>query len=251
MEYKNLSLREKSILAGLYLSKFNEQGLKYLGFDTFNEAYNVIGLSLEIKPASIKNYRDEFDPHFPNTRAGWHSREMRPYVKKIFDAFKGLELDSFASLIKNIVYKDRELDILMEQIEGKKDKSSSFAKRLITGQAAEHYFEENYKNIEVFRDYEIENTTKIGCGFDFKLSVPNKDFIAVEVKGLKTMSGGLMMTDKEHSVAETLNSRYFLFIVKNFKENPFHEFYKNPLNSKLVFTKLETQIKQISWNTSI
>ena len=58
---KKLTLREKSILSGLYLSKFDAGGLKFLGFDNFTEAFNVIGLALGVKPASVKNYMNEFD----------------------------------------------------------------------------------------------------------------------------------------------------------------------------------------------
>ncbi|MDR3112996.1 MAG: DUF3883 domain-containing protein [Endomicrobium sp.] len=248
---KTLSLREKSILAGLYLSKFDTEGLKELGFDNFTEAFNVIGLALDVKPASVKNYRDEFDPRFPHNRQGWHKREMRSYVKDIYNAFKELNIVKFSNLLKEIIYKDHEIDILIEQIENKKDKSSSFAKRLITGQAAEKYFEDNYINIDIFKGCEIENTTKYGCGFDFKLNFLKHDFFAVEVKGLNEIKGGIIMTDKEYYAAEILNNRYFLFVVKNFKESPFHEFFQNPLNNTLKFEKSETIVKQISWNTYI
>ncbi len=58
------------MLAGLYLSKFDALGLKRLGFKSFAEAFNVIGYAVGAPPASIKNYRDEFDPLFPNRRKG-------------------------------------------------------------------------------------------------------------------------------------------------------------------------------------
>ena len=93
---KKLTLREKSILAGLYLSKFDAEGLKFLGFDNFTEAFNVIGLALGVQPASVKNYRDEFDPLFPNERQGWHKREIRKYCKDIYDTFHALNLPSGA-----------------------------------------------------------------------------------------------------------------------------------------------------------
>jgi hypothetical protein len=57
-----IGTREKLILTGLYLSKYDSAGLKKLGFESFIEAFNVIGYALGGKPASIKNYRDEFDP---------------------------------------------------------------------------------------------------------------------------------------------------------------------------------------------
>ncbi len=55
-----MTTRDKLILAGLYLSKFDAAGLQRLGFESFMEAFNVIGYALGGKPARIKNYRDEF-----------------------------------------------------------------------------------------------------------------------------------------------------------------------------------------------
>ena len=69
---QHLSHRDRQILCGLFLSKFDQKALKYLGFEGFTEAFNTLGYSLQAKPASIKNYRDELDPSFPNGRMGWH-----------------------------------------------------------------------------------------------------------------------------------------------------------------------------------
>jgi len=248
---QKLSLREKSILAGLFLSKFDERGLKYLGFDNFTEAFNVVGFALKVKPASVKNYRDEFDPVFPNKRLGWHKREIRQYCKDIHNSFKDLDIKNFSNLLKEIIYENHELDVLMEQVAKKEDSESSFAKRLITGQAAEQYFKENYTKVDIFKNYQIEDTTKHGCGFDFKLYSENKEFLGVEVKGLNNSHGNIALTNKEYSVAQLLKKRYFLFVVKNFKEAPFHDYFENPLYGKLNFSRIETTVKQISWNASV
>lgn len=242
-----MDVREKAILSGLFLSKFDKNGLKLLGFNNFTEAFNAIGFALGVKPTSIKLYRDEFDSLFPNDRKGWQ-RETRKYCKDIYNNLKDLNSDDFSQLIKENIYKNGDLDILSENIE-QKNENTSFAKRLITGQAAENYFQENYNDIDIFSDYELENTTKLGCGFDFKLH-KNNDYIGVEVKGLNGMTGNISLTDKEYSVAEFLNKKYFLFIVKNFTEIPMHQYYQNPLN-KLLFNKTECKITQISWSTSV
>ena len=92
--------RERLILAGLYLSKYDSVGLRELGFGSFVEAFNVIGYALGSRPASIKNYRDVFDPLFPNRRRGWHKRPVRDYCLKVFDQYKELDLQSFTVLIK-------------------------------------------------------------------------------------------------------------------------------------------------------
>jgi Protein NO VEIN, C-terminal len=247
---KQLSLREKAILAGLYLSKFDSEGLRCLGFDSFIQAFNVIGAALAVRPASVKNYRDEFDPLFPNDRKGWHRRPIRDYCKAVYDAFGGLNLKDFANLVKRIIYREHDLDLLMEEVDRKQGEDSSFAKRLITGQAAEQYFKSMYRNIGLFKDFELEDTTNLGCGFDFRLSSP-RIFYGIEVKGLSEPIGSIALTSKEHSVASILRRRFFLFVVKNFKEQPFHEMYRDPLNGRLVFSRVEQKTVQVSWTTSV
>lgn len=252
MDIINLTLREKSILAGLYLSKFDTKGLTFLGFDNFTEAFNVIGLALGVQPASVKNYRDEFDPLFPNDRQGWHKRAIRKYCKDIYDSFHVLNLADFSSLLKKIIYKDHDLDVLMEKVaESEGEIVSSFAKRLITGQAAEQYFKDNYSNIDIFMGCKLEDTTKVGCGFDFKLiSEENERYWGVEVKGLNESNGNIALTNKEYAVADFLKMRYFIFVVKNFKEKPFHQIYQDPIKY-LNFKRTENKVVQINWNTTV
>src|SRR6266852_703614 len=98
---QQITKRVKLILVGLYLSKYDSLGLKRLGFESFVEAFNVIGYALGSKPATIKNYRDEFDPLLPNRRKGWHKRQIREYCLKVFEEYKGLDLESFSDLIKS------------------------------------------------------------------------------------------------------------------------------------------------------
>lgn len=249
---KKLNLRDKSILAGLYLSKFSVDGLRYLGFENFTEAFNAIGLALGTNPASIKNYRDEFDPLFPNERKGWHKRSTRKYCKDIYDVFYKTSLPEFSMLLKQAIYKNSDIDILMEDIEKKEDEySGTFAKRLITGQAAEQFFQDIFFSIDIFRGYSIEDTTKLGCGFDFKLVArEDKEFLGIEVKGLNEASGNIVMTSKEYTTAGLLKNRYFIFVVKNFKEKPFYDIFQDPIK-KLAFSKKSSKVVQICWNASV
>ena len=252
MKIRKLTLREKSILAGLYLSKFDFKGLKFLGFDNFTEAFNAIGLALGVQPASVKNYRDEFDPLFPNERKGWHKRGTRKYCKDIYDEFHSLNLTDFSSLLKDIIYEDHDLGVLMEEIaKSEGDKESSFAKRLITGQAAEQYFRDNFLSVNMFKGYDVEDTTKIGCGFDFKLVTEKKEgYFGIEVKGINDKRGNIALTNKEYTVASLLKDRYFIFVVKNFKEKPFHQIYQDPIEN-LSFNKIRNKVVQISWSTVV
>jgi hypothetical protein len=98
----------------------------------------------------------------------------------------------------------------------------------------------------------LENTTRLGCGYDFRLrSEARGDFLAVEVKGLKERTGTLAFTPKEHRVAKALSNRFFLFVVKNFAESPFHEIYQDPLGGNLQFKKMERAVVHISWLATV
>jgi hypothetical protein len=196
----------------------------------------------------VKNYRDEFDPLFPNRRKGWHKRRIREYCLKIFEKYKSLDFEAFTGLIKSFLgydenawsdaYPDAEVN----------ESESGFAKRLITGLAAEQYFISVRASVPEFADYTVEDTTRYGCGYDFRLRADARDdYLAVEVKGLRERKGSLSLTPKEHAVATKLKSRFFLFVVKNFHDTPFHEIYQDPLSSRLQFMKSERVTVHVSW----
>ena len=245
--------RVKVIVAGLYLSKYDLQGLKGLGFESFAEAFNVIGYALGSKPASIKNYRDEFDPLFPNPRKGWHRRPTRDYCLAVLDQYGNLDFESFTGLIESFFGYDENALSAIIATEPDDDQETSFAQRLITGLAAEQYFAAVHTDVPEFKGYLVENTTRFGCGYDFRLrrDQGHEHFLAVEVKGLKGQSGSLSLTPKEYDVAATLKDRFFLFVVRNFRESPCHEVFQDPLSSHLHFRKTERVITQVSWMTSL
>jgi hypothetical protein len=249
---QRIATREKIILAGLYLSKYDGAALKKLGFESFTEAFNVIGYALGSKPASVKNYRDEFDPYFPNGRKGWHKRPFRQYCRNVFEEFKDLDIETFTDLVKSLVGFDENTLSQIEAMDEEADGESLFAKRMITGIAAEQYFESIQPKLPEFSGYELANTTRLGCGYDFRLrNQTAKDFLAVEVKGLREQTGNVSLTPKEHDAAATLSNRFFLFVVKNFRESPFHEIYNNPLSGNLRFARKERVLVQVSWMASV
>ena len=233
--------REKLILTGLFLSKYDSAGVRKLGFESFVEAFNVVGYALGSKPASIKNYRDEFDPLVSKRRKGWHKRPTRDYCLKILEQYRDLDFEAFTALIRSFVGYDENLWSELQTRDDKANAEALFAKRITTGLAAESYFETTQPTIPEFRDYTVLNTTRLGCGYDFRLTTAsNEEFLAVEVKGLKETTGSLSLTPKEHEIAGTLADRFFLFVVKNFREKPFHEIYRNPLSGALRFARRES-----------
>lgn len=235
--------RDKLILCGLFLSKFDTLGLKKLGFSSFTEAFNVLGYALEAKAMNIKNYRDEFDPYFDNARIGWQ-RQMRDYCKVVFDEFKNLNLNEFADLILSFIVKNYALQKEILQLT-KEAKDKAFLQRISTGKAAEGYFKANFK--KHFENFNLTDTRELGCGFDFKLE-NKKEIICVEVKGLSENKGSFLLSEKEYKIAHQLQKQYCLFIVKNLKEKPNEVLFFNPtstFNLKLLEQKLFSYQGQI------
>jgi hypothetical protein len=243
----NLTKTDKTTLVGLYIAKFDKQALEALGFSGMWQAFNVIGYSLGSSPASIKNYRDEFDRLFPdNPRKGWQ-RQLKTRSEKIFNDFHNLDFASFTDLINSFLIPHYEEEKVIATVI-KPDSSESIAKRLITGRAAEEYFKINYPSVIEFKDYDLKDTTNFACGFDFKLSF-DKNFFCVEVKGLNTKTGNILLTEKEYLVASELRMQYCLFVVKNFAEKPYHKIFFDPLNSDLIFKKNKRIVTQVNYST--
>lgn len=248
--------RERQIICGLYFSKFDQEGLAYLGFDGFTEAFNVIGYGLQARPASLKNYRDELDPYFPNPRKGWHKRPLREHCRQILETYKDADIGLLGELIKGFLMPSEAIESIPEirRVLSIHDAEmpSSFAKRLITGRAAEQYFAANYSGIAEFSGLTLTDTTGWGCGFDYKLMPPSCDsFCAVEVKGLRTRSGQIQLTELEYDMADALRDRYYLVLVRNFAEEPFHTVINNPAASEIKFTKVERREVRYSWTANV
>ena len=247
----NQGNREKAILCGLLLSKFGQTALRALGFSSFVEAFNALGTALNTKPASIKGYRDELDPLFPNQRVGWNKRELRRHCREVYEEHGGRSLNELTSIIGG--YLDPEFGLSPVPLEGlsEDDGDSSFARRLITGRAAESFFEENHHHHPEFAGGALVNTTRFGCGFDYRINFENRPFFAVEVKGLREARGTIQLTEKEHQRAEDLRDHYFLCVVSNFRETPAARLWRNPLSSSLEWARKDQTITILSWHSAI
>ena len=246
---------KKLMLAGMFLSKFNRQGLEALGFKSLQEAFNSFALSAGGKPTSVKLYMQEFDPYFPNSRKGWRNRPIRPTRQGLLDEFGGLNLDEFSELVRTQFAADADVDLAVGRAAmaaGVKDESgSSFARRMMTGQAAENFFEANYRDVPRFENCDLQRTTALGCGFDFKLTQPQEDFLAVEVKGLRTSSGQIQLTEKEFKMARYLTTRFYLYVVTDFAHAPKPRVIENPLDAGIAFEERAIKSEQRIWVAQI
>ena len=224
--------------------------MRLLGFSTLREACSVIGTALGVSPRSVRNYRDEFDPVLSDKREGWKNRPMRPPCKAMLDTYGEMTLSESLETLKRLVYRNSDADVMKEKIAADEADDSSFARRLITGQAAEEYFRKHYRKIPEFSDLRMQDTTGMGCGFDFRLSADDVAY-GVEVKGIRAPTGSIVLTDKEHRAAAVMRKNFFLFVVKNLAEAPAHEMHRDPINGSLQFRRAERRLTQVSWTTAI
>lgn len=244
-------VNKKLMLAGLFLSKFGDDALTVLGFETWSEAYNSLAFTIGGKPNSLKMYRQEYDPYFPNGRKGWQGRAIRPTRLALMNEFGALELVEFAQLVKTQFASDSDVDTAIGKVTVAAgvnvDGDTSFAHRMITGQAAENYFENHYTEIERFAECRLMRTTAFGCGFDFKMTPPRGEFLAVEVKGLRAMKGQIQLTEKEFKMAQYLHDRFFLYVVSDFAHAPTARVVENPIDSGVRFEERKVSSERKIW----
>lgn len=239
----------KALIVAYYLSRFNKVAYSALGFEIFNNAHEVLGRILSVKPTTLKNMRDEFDPIHDNNRKGWYQKPLIPSRRKIVSLFENLNEDEMRDIVQGILSDtNSDYEEIIEtvlQLKDESDDATEYTIRGITGAKAESLFIENYKDI--FDGFnEINDKRNDGCGYDFLL-IGDEGELFVEVKGLNSISGGVSFTSKEWHVAEENGDKYFLVIVKNISEEYFFQVIRNPYNI-LSAKKQVSTVVQIRWN---
>jgi hypothetical protein len=244
-----------AIIVAFYLSKYNQDGLKNLDFNSFNEAFEKIANSLKVKKNYIKLTRDEFDPIFP-WRQGW----KRPMTKRIIRTIEILDdleetdlRDIVINILHNPTYRDgeelRDITNIIENTTDSKIEIGKFILRCPTGKAAEEFFYNYYNQNKVPIQGNLIDCRDLGCGYDYKIVDANSNEVYIEIKGMSDLSGGVLFTDKEWKVAMKQKSKYFLCIVRNMNNQPELELINNPAQF-LKPTKNVRPTIQINWSVS-
>ena len=65
LDPQRISESDKAIIVGLYLSRFDDLGLKRLGFDNFTEAFNVLGYAVGSPVAQSRTIGTNLTHCFP------------------------------------------------------------------------------------------------------------------------------------------------------------------------------------------
>jgi hypothetical protein len=247
MENKNLI----GMLAGYYLSRFDEIAYKRFPFLTQAEVHSFLAGRIGVPASSLKLWRDEFDPIHSNGRQGWHKRKMAPSRVRMSEMLSGVsEVGVFEILDSCMQGPDASVMNLLQDAENANAGDSfDFSTRNITGLRAEEFFVNWCRTSDNIFHGALTDCRQLHCGYDFKLEFADKEAF-IEVKGLKGHQGGVLLTDKEWDVANSHGDKFFLVLVRSVDSDfPTIEIFRNP--ASLFSPKQQvTTVIQVTWTIS-
>lgn len=238
---------DQAIIISYYLSRFNYEAVNNLGYQTWKDAFEDLSEKLQINKHTIKNWRDEFDP-FHGHRAGWHQREARKTISNIISQFELLEEYDIRQIVEEIINGNR---IDLPEIDNSETEFNSnpiFILRGPTGKKAEQFFIEYHGINDLPIAGELIDTRDLGCGYDFEIKSGSKVHF-IEVKGLATITGGILFTNKEWETAKKERENYTVCLISNIIESPKISFINDPF-AKLNPIKNIIQTVQVQWSVS-
>lgn len=238
-----------------YLARFNEIAYQNLGFGNQKETHKRIGDLLGVKPQTVQNWRDEFDPLFGH-RAGLYQRPMNPSRVQVVQAFADMDEHQIFEIVRDILsdktnFENDDLEPLLRILAANdNDKKSNykFILRTPTGRSAEEFFIKYYSENRQPANGKLIDCRDLGVGYDFRIEENNKNYF-IEVKGLAEYTGGILFTSKEWAVAKDKGENYYVCIVSNLIEHPLIKFISNPAKRLNPKKKLYTSI-QVSWSVN-
>jgi len=125
-EPENFEINLKLSYCAYFLSKYDMQAVKYLGFNTRDEAMTSISKALGKGNNYLKRRRDEFDVLTDSHRKGQRNRSPISGVLRIHQELKGFSFQELANKVQQIlvvsgaIYPDDLPDDSVEYREGKK-----------------------------------------------------------------------------------------------------------------------------------
>ena len=252
-----------------YLSRFDKEAYKNLGYGKQRATHQKIGELLDINSYTIHNWRDQFDP-LHGHRVGWYQREITQSRINVARALEDLNEPQVRSIVNDILSgkiieePQEEAQLLSIDTDDSKDKQpKKFILRTPTGKAAENYFIQYFKETSLPKNGVLNDCRDLGCGYDFLikspaidfcLNLPNSNFYnyLLFIFILESTSYFVckkLFINKEWSIANAYGENYYLCIVKNILDNPQIIFIQNPASKlkpkKNIFTTI-----QINWSVT-
>ena len=248
-EIKRTRLETKSLLLGYAMSRLDAEYLAHRKLDKWSQAYKEASQALSEPTANFKNLRDEFDPVHPNPRQGWHKRKLRPNRERIMNEFAEVSDEALMEMVSRILHQDEEAVVeAIDALAVVNRVPANVAERLLTGRRAEEYFLQHCSSLIDVPPPSIIDLRLSASGFDF--GIQGKPEKAIEVKGLKAMSGGILFTDREWQEAKRREDNYCLVVIGNLIAEPVARVVYNPHNSLQATCTIQTSVSAV-WRSTI
>ena len=249
-----------ALVVAYYLSRFDQTALDNLGYSSFTAAFKDIGGILDIKPSSIRNMRDEFDPLHGNLRTGWVSRDFRKRRSrvKVVETYGEMDEPELREVVLEILrgQSPEHIEIVDELAalipDGNRERKVSqtvFTPRGPTGKAAEEYFIRYHTDHALPVSGTLKDVREHAGGYDFEILSPEDETIFVEVKGMAGDEGGILFTAKEWDTARKKREKYFLVIVRTVHDKPTIQIIKDPAYKLHAKRNIRTTV-QVNWSIS-
>ncbi len=247
---------ELALIVAYYLSRFDNNGYLNLGYNSFAEAFREVGTILNVKSRTIQGMRDEFDPYHQNNRVGW-VRELKGSRKAVFEAFQHVDDDVLTEIVKEIAINKKfnnsddfkKIQLLFSRKKvNRQGYESVFINRGKTGRTAELFYMKYFEEHSLPVKGELVDCRELGCGYDFEIN-DNRQKYYIEVKGMASVDGGILFTNKEWQMAIKQKNNYYLVVIKNVASTPEIFIIQNPALKLKANKNFYTTI-QVSWGVS-
>ncbi|HAU36469.1 MAG TPA: hypothetical protein DCX07_01970 [Phycisphaerales bacterium] len=239
----------EAIIVAYAMSRLDAEFLHRFSYRSWRAAFADSGQRLGVPLASMKNLRDEFDPLHPNARSGWHQRPLRPNRQRVLGEFSEASDEALIEVVGRILRRDAEVQqLVVTPIAATRERVEDVAERLRTGRLAEEYFLQHSAAICGVDTVELLDRRQDACGFDFGRR--QDDHLAIEVKGLKALSGQILFTDHEWQQANRRQDKYWLVVIGGIAEMPRPRLVRNPATTiEAVSTFRHSTV--VSWRARI
>lgn len=248
-ELKRTRLETEALVLGYAMSRLDIDYLSGRRVKTWQQAYREAALALSKPPATFDNLRDEFDPIHPNPRQGWRNRPMRSSRERVVTELADVSDEALMEMVSRILQRDEEAVVeAIDALAVVTKVPANVAERLLTGRRAEDYFLENALRLVGAEREEVIDLRLSAGGFDF--GIRDRPEAAVEVKGLKLKSGGILFTDREWQEAARRRQDYLLVVVGNLAAEPIAQVIPDPHTMLSASCTLQTSVTAV-WRSTV
>lgn len=242
-------------IVAYYLSRFDKQALSSLGYRTDREAFEQTASRLGVKPNYMKFRRDEFDVEHPH-RMGWHKRKKSASIISILDTFAEWNFAAMDSIVKQILSGTaagtvpEDLEKVLEALDAPASNTGRafYPSRSLTGRKAEEAFNNWFVQNPVYfgAGALLTDRRDQGCGYDFRVILPDGRELPIEVKALSADHNGILLTSKEWDTAREMGRDYILALLSSLDTSPVAKFIVDPYASLSPKRNLQTVLR-LSW----